>query len=108
MFFYLAKVLWFVPGAISSKMLVPISQQLDQMAYELCEGFLALVLACFLFDHLGLQIVMKIPIILILVHLVWKWELYQTVAFMVGAITGFLHYPKVVPLIARLLLSGNG
>jgi hypothetical protein len=100
-----AKVLWYVPGAVSSRVLDPISRQLDEIAYEACEGFLALVLACFLFDHLGLPVVMKIPIILVMVHFVWEKELYQTVAFMLGAITGFLYYPRVFPVLAKLFIS---
>ena len=100
-----AKVLWYVPGGLSSRILDPISRQLDEIAYEACEGFLALVLACFLFDHLGLELVMKIPIILVMVHFVWKGQFHQTVAFMLGAITGFLYYPRVLPVLATLFLS---
>jgi hypothetical protein len=98
-----AKILWLVPGAISSTILVPISRRLDQIAGELFAGFISLLLACLLFEHLGLTVAFKVPIILIIVNTFWKPETFQAVPFTVGAVTGFVFYPKVVLLLPTLL-----
>ncbi len=103
-----AKMLWFVPGSISNRLLVHIARGLDEISDDAVAGFISLLLACLLFEHLGLKIVLKIPIILIIVNAAWKKETSHAVSFMVGAIAGFALYPRVLPLLptAYLLVRG--
>jgi hypothetical protein len=102
-----AKILWLVPGAISSMILVPISRGLDQAAGEVFAGFISLLLACFLFEHLGLKIAFKIPISLIIVNTFWNPETFHIVPFVVGTVTGFVLYPKVLLLLPLMFPLSN-
>jgi hypothetical protein len=103
-----AKMLWFVPGSISGRLLVHISRGLDEISDDAIAGFISLLLACLLFEHLGLEIVYKIPLILIVVNAVWKKEMYHVVAFMVGTVAGFALYPRVLPHLSAALFFSNG
>jgi hypothetical protein len=102
-----AKMLWFVPGSISNRLLVHISRGLDEISDDAIAGFISLLLACLLFEHLGLKIVYKIPLILIVVNAVWKKETYHVVSFMAGAIAGFVLYPKVLPHLSSAFFLSN-
>jgi hypothetical protein len=103
-----ARILWFVPGALSSKILVNISSRLDEISDEAIAGFISLLLACLLFEHLGLKIVYKIPLILVVVNAVWKKEMYHVMSFMVGAIAGFVLHPKVLPHLSSAFFLSKG
>ena len=47
-----AKVIWFVPGAITALVLPRIAGQLDLFADEIAEGFLSFLLTRQIFEHL--------------------------------------------------------
>jgi hypothetical protein len=93
-----AKIIWFVPGAISTRMLSQVALRLDEVTDAVIEGFLALQLATFAFDRMGIPIIWKVPLTLIVVTYLWNWvtdQGFKTGPAAVGIIIGFLSYPKV-------------
>lgn len=98
-----AKILWLVPGAITSKIVEPFSRRFDEVAGEVFAGLLASLLACLLFEQLGLTVGFKIPIILIIINTFWKPETFQAVPFTAGALAGFVLYPKVLLLLPTVV-----
>ena len=97
-----ARIIWVIPGTISSKALAHIADRLDEFTDAAIEGFISLLLACLVFEHLELQIVWKVPLILIVVSSLWSWINEKTLyalASAMGIVTGFLLYPKVLPLL---------
>ncbi len=109
-----AKIIWFVPSVILTKILVKIAGRVDQIVDAAVEGFIAILLACLVFDRLGLKIVWAVPLILIVVNALWDWakdESFRAWSFTAGIILGFIIYPLVVASLVdkfdllRLLLS---
>lgn len=99
-----AKILWFVPGAISAPVLSCIADQLDEFINAIVEGFLALLVACLVFEHFHLAVVWKVPITLIIVTSLWKRSdggAWGALPSIIGIIAGFLLYPKVTLILAR-------
>ena len=101
-----AKILWFVPGAISAPVFSHIAHELDQFINTVIEGFIALLVACLVFQHFQLPIVWKVPIILIIVRSLWNaagGRVWSIVPSILGIIAGFFLYPKVMLFLARYL-----
>jgi hypothetical protein len=97
-----AKIIWFIPGVLSGKILMQIAYRLDQIADDAVEGFISLILACLVFEQMQLQVVSAVPIILIIVNSIWNWvkeEAFKAYPFMAGIVVGFFNYPKVLPLL---------
>jgi hypothetical protein len=97
-----AKIAWFVPGSISSVVLSQVSQRLDEFIDALLEGFISLLFACLVFEHLSIQIAGAVPIILTIVTSFWNWVNdgpFNVLPSMVGIMIGFVLYPKVLPTI---------
>jgi hypothetical protein len=93
-----AKIIWFVPGAISTKMLAQVASRLDQFTDEAIEGFISVQLACLVFEQMGIQLVWKVPFTLIVVTSMWNWAKDNTFKIwpaMAGILSGFVFYPKV-------------
>ncbi len=101
-----AKILWFVPGAISAPVFSCIAHQLDEFINAIVEGFIALLVACLVFEHFHLAVAWKVPITLIIVTSLWKrtdggaWGALPTI---IGIIAGFCLYPKVMLFLAKYL-----
>jgi hypothetical protein len=99
-----AKILWFVPGAISASVFSHITHQLDRFINAIIEGFLALLLACLVFNHFHLPVVWKIPITLIIVTSLWhtaSGAAWSAMSSILGIIAGYLLYPQVMLLFAK-------
>jgi len=99
-----AKVLWFIPGTISAPIFSLIAHQLDQFINAIIEGFIALLVACLVFEHFQLPVVGKVPITLIIVTCLWNRNDSRTwgaLPSILGIITGFFLYPKVMLFLAR-------
>ena len=97
-----AKITWFVPGSISAVVLVQISHRLDKFTDALVEGFISILFACLVFEHLNIQIAWAIPIILIIVTSLLNRvaeESFNALPSIVGIMVGFFLYPKVFPSI---------
>jgi hypothetical protein len=97
-----AKITWFVPGSILAVVLAQVSQRLDKFIDAVVEGFISLLFACLVFEHLNIQIASAVPITLIMVNLFWNGineGFFNALPSMVGIIVGFLLYPKVLPQI---------
>jgi hypothetical protein len=98
-----AKIIWFIPGAISAVVLVQIAGRLDQFADAVIEGFLSLLIACLVFEHLSLPILWAVPVVLILVVSLWslaREETFKILPSIAGVIIGFLLYPRVLLFIS--------
>jgi len=99
-----AKVLWFVPGAISRPVFSLIARELDQFIGAAVEGFLAQFLTCLVFQHFQLPVAWKVPIALIIVTLIWNragggtWGALPSI---LGIVSGFFLYPQLMPVLAR-------
>jgi hypothetical protein len=92
-----ARIVWFVPGAVAALILAPMVTGLDRFISAVAEGFLALVFACLLFEHLGLEVAWKIPVILITVKFLWNCtqsEILNAFPSIVGIVAGFFLYPE--------------
>jgi hypothetical protein len=101
-----ARIVWFVPGVAAALILAPLIEGLDRFLSAVAEGFLALVFACLLFEHLGLEVAWKIPVILIIVHSLWSCTQSDTLnAFpsIVGIIAGFVFYPQALLFVSLKL-----
>jgi hypothetical protein len=93
-----AKIIWFVPGAVSTRMLSQVALRLDQVTDAAIEGFLALQLAAIAFDQMGIQLIWKVPLTLIVATCLWNWvtdESFKTWPAAAGILIGFVSYPKV-------------
>jgi hypothetical protein len=93
-----AKIIWLVPGAISTRMLSQVALRLDEVTDAVIEGFLALQLAAVAFDRMGIQIIWKVPLTLILVTFLWNRitdQSFKTWPAATGILIGFASYPKV-------------
>ena len=104
-----AKVVWFIPSAISAKPLTLIAGRLDEFADGFIEGFLSVLLACLLFERLGLPIAWAVPCVLITARMFWNWAnsgSFSVWPSLVGIIAGFFLYPKVLPLLPANLAAG--
>jgi hypothetical protein len=105
-----AKVMWFVPGAITALVLTRIAGRLDLFANAIVEGFISFLLTCQLFEHLELPVVWKVPLILIMVTSLWNYskpEGFKGFPSVLGIIAGIFLYPgglvyPSIPLIARM------
>ena len=103
-----AKIIWFVPGAISGKLLAQIAGRLDQFTDAIIEGFISLLLACMIFTYLTLPIVWQVPVILIIVISLWslaKEETFKILPSIAGIIAGFFLYPEVLLYLSVNLTS---
>jgi hypothetical protein len=97
-----AKIIWFIPGVLSAKILVKFADRPEQITDEAFEGFISLILACLVFEQMQLPVVSAVPIVLIVVNSIWNWvkeEAFKAYPFMVGIIVGFFNYPRVLPFI---------
>lgn len=104
-----AKVLWFIPGVISAPVFSQIANQLDWFVNAVIEGFIALLVACLVFDHFNLPVVRQIPITLIVVTLLWSRSgsgAWSALPSILGIIVGFLFYPKVMLFFAKYFTAG--
>lgn len=93
---FIAKVIWLIPSIVLTKFLIKISHRRNQLINASVEGFIAILLACQIFDHYNIQIAWVIPIVLMIVHSIWNWgkeEKFITWASRVGITVGFLLYP---------------
>lgn len=103
-----AKIVWFVPGTISAKVLAQIARRLDRFTDAAIEGFLSLLLACLVFEYLNLRVQWAVPVTLIIVNLTWNWingeSLYAWLST-AGIIAGFLLYPAVLPYLQTHIAS---
>ena len=105
-----AKVIWFVPGAITALVLPRIAGQLDLFADEIAEGFLSFLLTRQIFEHLMLPVVWEVPLILILITSLWyypKPDGFKAFPSVLGIVAGILLYPgelvyPSIPLIAHM------
>lgn len=98
-----AKIVWLMPSIILAKVLSNVVQGMAQIVDAAVEGFIAIFLACLVFDRLNLQIASGVPIILIIVNSLWDWvkeSAYRGWPSAVGIIAGFILYDHV-----RLLLA---
>jgi hypothetical protein len=92
-----AKIVWFVPGAVAGVILSHVVKGLDTLMGAVIEGFISLLFACLLFEHLQIPVVWKIPMILIIVSFLWncsKAQAFNAFPSMAGIVTGFYLYPK--------------
>jgi hypothetical protein len=92
----IAKLIWFIPSIILTKFLIKISRRRNQLVSASAEGFIAILLACQIFEHYHIQIAWTIPVILILVRAVWHWgeeDSFGKLASTASMIAGFLLYP---------------
>jgi hypothetical protein len=99
-----AKVLWFIPGAISAPVFSHIAHQLDQFINAAIEGFIALLVACLVFNHFHLPVVWKMPITLIIVTSFWNMaggRAWSALPSILGIVAGFFLYPKAMPFLAQ-------
>ena len=97
-----AKIAWFIPGSISALVLTQIAHRLDKFTDALVEGFISLLFTCLVFEHLNIQIVQAVPIILIIVTSYWNRDeerAFSALPSIIGIIVGFFLYPKVFPAI---------
>ena len=93
-----AKIIWFIPSAISAKLLAQIAGRLDQFTDAVIEGLISLLFACLVFTYLTLPIVWEVPFILIIVITLWslaREETFKILPSITGIIAGFFLYPKV-------------
>jgi hypothetical protein len=93
-----AKIVWFVPGAVAAVIFSHIAEGLDTFIDAAIEGFISLMFACLLFEHLNVPVVWKIPMIMIIVSSLWsftKSEVFIVFPSIAGIIAGFFLYPKV-------------
>jgi hypothetical protein len=100
-----ARIIWVIPGTLSTKLLTHVARRLDQFADAAIEGFIALLLAGLTFEKLGLQPGWKIPLILIVFTLIWHKfmnELSTAWPALGGILIGFVCYPKVSLFLASL------
>jgi hypothetical protein len=101
-----ARILWVVPGSISTKALAQIAGRLDEFTDAVIEGFIALLLAGLVFELLKLPVVWKVPVVLIIVSFLWNWLQGNTShawAFTMGIAAGFFLYPRVSPFLLTVL-----
>ncbi len=101
-----ARILWFVPGAISAPVFSCIAHQLDEFINAMIEGFIALLVTCLVFEHFHLPVVWKIPINLIIVTSFWNMaggRAWSALPSIIGIIAGFFLYPKVMLFLAKYL-----
>lgn len=103
-----AKVIWFIPSAISSKLLAQIAGRLDQFTDAVIEGLISLLLACLVFEYLTLPIVWEVPFILVIVISLWslaKEETFKIFPSIIGVIAGFFLYPKMLLFLSTKLAA---
>jgi len=99
-----AKVLWFIPGTLSAPLFSLIAQRLDQFINAIAEGFIALLVACLVFEHFQLPVAGKVPVTLIIVTSLWSRNdsgAWSALPSIIGIIAGFFLYPKVMLFLAR-------
>jgi hypothetical protein len=92
-----ARILWYFPGAIVAIVLKPIVSGLDRCVDATVEGFVALFLACLLFDRLGLTVAWKIPAILTVASYFWgrtREGSLNALPSISGIFAGFILYPE--------------
>lgn len=109
--FLAAKILWVIPGSLAGMLLGRISGGLRLLADAVAEGFLSLLLACLIFEHLEIPVMVAIPTLLITLHLLWNWAVCEAAAralpSAVGIAVGFYLYPDVLTFLPldRILLA---
>src|SRR5574340_684396 len=94
----IAKIVWLIPSAILTKILARMADRMDQIIDGAIEGFISILSACLLFDHLQLEVVLAVPIILIIVNSLWDWskeEFFRAWSSTAGIIAGVFLYPIV-------------
>jgi len=97
-----AKIAWFVPGSISAVVLAQVSGRLDKFIDALVKGFISLLVACLVFEHLSIRIEWAVPIILTIVTSFWNWVNdgpFGALPSVAGIMIGYILYPKVLPTI---------
>ena len=102
-----AKTIWFVPAIISSKIMPKIATRLDRVVGASIEGFLAILIACLVFDQLIFRITPAVPIILIIINALWEWTKEESLRVWpssIAIIAGFFLYPSFL----ELLIKANG
>lgn len=100
----IARLIWFIPGVILNKALSNIVQGMDQILDAAVEGFIAILLACVVFDWLKLQIAAGVPIILFIINSLWDWakeSAYKVWSSALGIIAGFILHRHVMLLLAN-------
>jgi len=100
-----ARIVWCLPGAVSTRILSHLARRLDQFADAAIEGFIALQLACLTFEKMGVQPGWKVPLILMAVTFIWNWfmnDLSTTWPSIAGILIGFVSYPKVSLFLSSL------
>jgi len=100
-----ARIVWCLPGALSTRILSHVAHRLDQLADAAIEGFIALQIACLAFEKMGVQPGWKVPLILMTVTFIWNWfmeDLSKAWPSIAGILIGFVSYPKVSLFLSSL------
>ena len=100
----IARLIWFIPGVILNKAISNIVQGIDHILDAAVEGFIAILLACVVFDWLNLQIPAGVPIILFIISSLWGWakgSAYKVWSSALGITAGFILYRHVMLLLAN-------
>lgn len=93
-----SRIIWVIPGAVSTRALAQIGSRLDEFADAAIEGFISLLLACLLFEKLELRVGWKVPVLLIIISSLWNWfneKTLQAWLSAIGIIAGFYLYPTM-------------
>jgi hypothetical protein len=101
---FVAKIVWFIPSAVSGRILSRIATRLDKVVEASFEGLISILIACLLFDHLLFHITLAVPIILITVNALWEWSKDETVGVWPASVAmavGFYYYPRLFELLAN-------
>ncbi len=103
---FIAKILWFVPGAVVGTVLAKFSDPLGKMAGGGVEGFISILLVSMFFNHLNVHLVWEVPLILIAVNSILEWgkdEPYAAWSAIAGIVIGFFLYPGILDFLIQRL-----
>jgi hypothetical protein len=89
-----AKLLWCVPGTITTPVFSRIAGRLDVFVDAIVEGFLSFLLTRQLFEMFHLSLVWQVPLILILVT--WFWSSWRA--------DGLRAFPSVLGIVVGIIL----